>query len=41
MADEEGNTPKKPKKWLLALFLFGIVLFMYISVMYKIKYYGP
>lgn len=40
MADENDNKPK-PKKWLMALLLFGLVLFMYISVMYKIKVYGP
>lgn len=40
MADE-NNEKTKSKKWLMALFLFGVVIFMYVSVMYKIKYYGP
>lgn len=38
MADENNN---KPKKWKMGLFLVGVVIFMYLSVMYKIKYYGP
>ena len=40
MTDENNKAPK-PKKWPLALFLFGVVLFMYLTVMFKIKYYGP
>jgi len=40
MADEKSKT-QKHKKWLLAGFLLLVVVFMYVSVIYKIKTYGP
>lgn len=40
MGNEESKAPKS-KKWLLAGFLLLVVVFMYVSVIYKIKHYGP
>jgi len=40
MADEDRKPPKQ-KRWLLAIFLLLVVVFMYVSVIYKIKHYGP